>query len=102
MNCGPKYNLSYPQASRTHWGVIAHEWMIAKRWMRFSIVYEQDVNGKRSMPQGSVQAAAPIGVFRNGPEQVFFGCYGCKVYSTSLKSATEIRDEMPGAREEGG
>jgi hypothetical protein len=33
--------------------------------------------------QGSVQAAAPIGVFRNGPEQVFFGCYGCKVYSTT-------------------
>jgi hypothetical protein len=44
-----KYNLSYPQASRTHWGVIAHEWMIAKRWMRFSIVYEQDVNGKRPL-----------------------------------------------------
>ena len=70
MNCGIKCSPYCRPANRTRWGVIVPEWMIAKRWMRFSIVYEQDVNGKRSRPQGSVQAAAPIGVFRNGPEQV--------------------------------
>ena len=46
--------------------------------MPFFTVYGRGANGKRSMLRGSVQAAVPIGVSRNGPKQVFFGCYGAQ------------------------
>jgi hypothetical protein len=76
MNCGIKCSPYCRPANPTHWGVIVPEWMIAKRWMPFSTVYGRGANGKHSMSQGCVQAAVPIGVFRNGPKQVSFGRYG--------------------------